>query len=133
MSYRIQRRPDANQTPIIEALLRHGISVIDLADSGKGVADIVTFYRERVVFIELKCGKRAELKKTQVRFLGAWPGYSGIATTEEAAIALAKDPINNGLTDSQKVKLTKYHATMTAKAVHLPTILKVIAETGGVG
>lgn len=99
--------------------------MIDLANSGNGVADIVTHYKNKTVFIEIKCGQ-AKLKKTQVRFLSAWSGYCGIARNIEEALALASNPIEYGLTDPQKEKLAIYYRTMTVKEVHLPTIDKLL-------
>jgi len=123
---RYAKRIDANHHAIVDALQTVGVDVIDLSDTGKGIADIVTNYRNKTVFIEIKTESGAKLKKTQVRFLGMWSGYCGIAQTIDEAIALAKDPVSWGLTDPQKDKLAEYYCKMAAKEVHLPTILKVI-------
>jgi len=120
------KRKDANHNEIVDALKKHGVDVLDLSDSGKGVADICTNFRNKSVFIEIKTESGAKLKKTQVRFLAMWSGYCGIAQTKEEAMALATDPVANGLTDPQKDKLAGFYMKMTADEVHLPTIVKVI-------
>jgi hypothetical protein len=120
------KRKDANHNSIVDALRKHGVDVLDLSDSGKGVADICTNYRNKSVFIEIKTESGAKLKKTQVRFLSMWSGYCGIAQTIDEAIALATDPVANGLTDPQKGKLAEFYMKMTADEIHLPTIAKVL-------
>lgn len=127
MSYNHQRvSKDANHDEIVDALRKHGVDVIDLAGMGDGVSDIITHYRGKTVFIEIKCGPKAELKKKQVRFLAMWSGYSGIARNVDEALALATDPINSALSDSEKNIFAQYYATMTAKKVHLATIDKLL-------
>lgn len=124
MRRRITR--DKNHAEIVDALQKHGVDVLDLSTSGGGVADIVTHHRQKTVFIEIKCGPRAELKKTQVRFLALWSGHCGIVRTIDEAVALATDPVSNALTDPQKDKLAVFYGTMQTPKVHLNTILKAI-------
>lgn len=123
---RFAKRNDQNHTAIIDALRKHGVQVEDLSGNGNGVCDLVTHYKGMVCFIELKYGKRAELKKSQVKFLSEWRGFCGIASNFDEAYALAIAPAIQALTPRQKDKLAAYLVTMTAKKVHLPTILKVI-------
>lgn len=126
-SYLIKRRPDKNHREIVDGLCKAGIAVIDLADAGEGVADIVTHYGGNTVFIEIKAQKDAKLKKKQIYFLATWKGHCGIAQTFEEAKNLAVVPEWHALSEKQKEKLLVYWHTMTAKEVHLPTILKILA------
>lgn len=125
MSYYIRRHSDANHKSVIAALQKNGIKVVDLSGGNKGIPDLLTYYRGRICFIEVKIEKGAKLKKTQVKFLGEWRGACGIAQTEEGAIALATGA-DYGLSDDQRDRLLIFHRTMDAKEVALGTILKVI-------
>ncbi len=124
---RFAKRIDQNHVEIVNELRKRGINVENLSDSGKGLTDIVTWYRGDTVFIELKRNTdRAAVKKTQLRFLSTWKGWCGIAKTVEDAVALATEPSVYALTSAQKDRLAAFYATMTAKEVALPTIEKVI-------
>jgi len=94
---------DKNHKDIVEYLEKHGVQCIDLADSGKGVCDIVTFHRGATVFQELKIlGPQAVVKVTQLNFLSRWRGHCGFVRTPEQALAMAIEPERHCLTDRQK-------------------------------
>jgi hypothetical protein len=124
MRYKASR--DANHRDIVVTLTKRGVSAWDLSTSGGGVADIVTYYRSYTVFIEIKFGKDAVLKKTQLWFLGMWNGFCGIARDENEAFALATDPVKHALTHEQKQKLLAMHAVMKTKHISLNTVMKAI-------
>lgn len=120
-------RKDANHSTIIDDLRKRGVTVADLSTMGGGICDIATDFRQRTVFHEIKCGPKAELKKSQVRFLSLWSGYCGIVRNSEEAIALATDPAKHALTQVQKDKLAAFYIRMDQPRVHLKTILDWIA------
>jgi len=124
----VHRRPDKNQLEIRDALRKCGLTVIELDGVSGGCPDLAVRNKQgTVVFIEIKADlKKAVLKKTQVKWLAQYPGFCGIATNFDEAWCLATQPETACLDAEQKLRLAQYYETMTEKAVHLPTILKVI-------
>ncbi len=121
-----RKQKDANHIAVVNELRRLGVSVVDLSGNGAGCPDLLLYYRGNTVLCELKCGKKAELKKTQVKFMSEYRGHVGIAQTALEAAALAKEPDFWSLTDRQKDKLAGFLLTMDKPKVHLATILKII-------
>lgn len=122
-------RRDKNHGEIVAELEKLGVQAIDLAASGGGLTDLVTYHRGNTVFMEVKTEQKdAHIKKTQIWFLGAWRGHCGIVRNTDEAWNLAVTPGVYGLTQAQKNKLLAYHATMTAKTMRLNTILKLLSE-----
>ena len=120
------KRIDANHTQIVNDLRKMGVHVYDLNASGSGLTDIMIHRGNRTFFVEIKCGKTAVVKKTQVKFLSEWAGYCGIARSLEDVRAIIELPYNGCLTRTQKDRLAAYYRTMTAKQVSLNTLKKVI-------
>lgn len=119
---------DKNHKTIVDELEKRGVNTVDLSAAGFGLSDIVTYFRGQTVFIEIKVvGKTAELKRSQIEFLGKWRGFCGVARDAEEAFRIATEPQFHTLTDRQKEKLLAYHHTMKGKRVSLNTILKLIA------
>lgn len=121
-------RPDANHKDVIGHLRNNGICVADLSGNQGGVSDVVTHFLNQTVFIEIKSGPKAVLKKTQVLFLGTWQGWCGIARTPEEALSLAMYPNRYALIQQEQELLLLYHKDMKDKSVHLNTILKYIGR-----
>lgn len=120
------KRLDANHTQIANDLRKIGVNVADLSGNGSGCPDLLVHHYIASVLIELKHGKDAKLKRSQIKFMGNWRGFVGIARNFEEAKQLAFEPGKYCLTAKQKEKLLIYERTMTEAQVHLPTILKVI-------
>jgi len=121
-------RRDKNHVEIAKALQQRGVYVLDLATSGGGVTDIVTHHKGRTVFIEIKAeGRHSHIEKTQMKFLGEFPGYCGIARTEDEAYKIATDPEGYGLSQAQKDRLLIHHREMKAQ-VKSNTVFKMLAE-----
>lgn len=116
---------DANHAPIVSELRQRGICVLELDRSGNGVTDIVTHHRGSTVFIELKYGKTAVLKKSQAEFLSMWTGHCGIATDTERAYLLATQPIAYALTQKQKDTLAGHALTM-GKQTRIGVIMRLL-------
>jgi hypothetical protein len=125
---RFAKRTDANHVEIVNELRKRGVFARNLTTAGDGVADVVTHYRGKVVFMEIKFGKKAEMKKTQMKFLGSWPGYCGIARTVDEAINLAMEPDKYAFTQKQKDNLLIAHSRTEGTKAHLQTILEVISR-----
>ena len=63
----MRHRVDGNQAAIIEAFERLGCSVVNLAQVGGGVPDLIVSKGGYSEFVEVKSGKE-ELRKTQSDF-----------------------------------------------------------------
>lgn len=50
---------DANQDQIVSALRAAGVKVLSMAAMGKGVPDLLCFFHERLVMLEVKDGNKA--------------------------------------------------------------------------
>ena len=124
-------RRDKNHCEIVRELEQRGVCVLDLAASGSGVTDLATYYRGSTVFIEIKFGAAAELKKTQIKFLSSWRGWCGIARDINEACGLAMRPGVCCLTPRQKDRLAAFYVQMPGSKAHLATVLKLIDAAGG--
>jgi len=49
---------DANQADIVSALRRVGAHVCDLSAAGKGIPDLIVYFRGELRFLELKDGSK---------------------------------------------------------------------------
>jgi hypothetical protein len=125
---RFAKRTDQNHVEIVTELRKRGIYARNLTTAGDGIADVVTHYRGKVVFMEIKFGKTAKMKKTQMKFLGSWPGYCGIARTVDEAVNLAMEPERYAFNQRQKDNLLIAHSRTEGKEAHLQTILQVISR-----
>lgn len=121
------RSLDKNHLEIVLALRRQGIHVTEFDRNGRGIPDVQTYARGKVVFIEIKHGKNAVLKKSQIEFLSQFPGYIGIARDSDEAFQLATEPEKYALTYAQKEKLKAFAYRLDAKEVRLATVEKEIA------
>jgi len=120
------KRLDANHTEIVNDLKKMGVHVYDLNASGSGLTDIMIHRGNRTFFVEIKCGKTAVVKKTQVKFLSEWAGYCGIARSLEGVLAIIELPYTGCLTVRQQDRLAAYYRSMTAKHVSLNVLERVI-------
>jgi hypothetical protein len=116
---------DKNHKDIVTFLEKQGVQCIDLADSGGGVTDLVTYFRGATVFMEAKIlGSQAVVKLTQLKFMSTWRGYCGFVRTPEQALAMAVEPEMHCLTDRQKDILAGL--ALKGKPVSMNTVEKLI-------
>lgn len=119
---------DANHSDIVRGLERFGVQVKDCSKVGSGFPDILTCYKNIVCLIEIKYGKDAQIKRTQMEFIANWKGYVGFAETFEEAINLAKTPSIYGLGQNQKDKIAVFLRTFKQKAMRFSTFKKDVLE-----
>ena len=98
----------------------------DFAKAGEGLPDLLTIKSDKVCLIEIKFGKRARIKKTQMRFIGNYPSYVGFAETTEQAERLAKDPVIFALPKKIKDKIAVFEQTFAAKEMLFSAFKKEI-------
>lgn len=78
-------RTDANQTEIVEALRKLGVSVAITSAVGKGFPDLVCGYRGKTYLIEVKTDDKKKLTDDQKAFYGAWRGqWARVSNSVEA-------------------------------------------------
>lgn len=87
-----RKRRDATHKPIVEALRRVGASVVDAAELGGGVPDLVVGYRGVTRWLEVKSGSK--LKPEQIDFIATWRGgeVRVVMTPEDALRAIGALP-----------------------------------------
>ena len=83
---------DANQVAIVAALRKIGANVLHLHQLGKGVPDLLVFYRGRTMMLEVKMPSE-EPNALQVKFLNGWRGEVHVVRSPlEAVDAILKSP-----------------------------------------
>ena len=117
---------DANHSDIKQHLESLNIRVYDFAKAGDGFPDLLTVKNRIVCLIEIKFGKKAEIKKTQMKFIGNYPGYVGFAETIEEAEKLAKDPVAFSLTQKDKDKIAFFEQDYKQKKMHFETFKREV-------
>lgn len=116
---------DKNHNEICADLRKRGLCVEDLSASGNGVADIITHNKKgQTVFIEIKFGKDARVKKSQLKFLGNWSGWCGFAETPDEAFLLATKPEEKALTYKQKQRVLEFYVRLKSQHVNYSTLKK---------
>lgn len=78
---------DLNQSEIVDALRKVGVSVQSLASIGKGCPDLVAAKGAMTWMIEVK-GPKGTLTPDQVKFIDAWAGHVHIVRTVDDALQL---------------------------------------------
>jgi Holliday junction resolvase len=78
---------DLNQTEIVDALRKVGVSVQSLASIGRGCPDLVVAKGQQCWLIEVK-GAKGKLTDDQVKWIGAWAGDVHIIRTVDDALQL---------------------------------------------
>jgi len=121
---RFARRIDQNHVAIVNELAKRGVHAVNLTTAGDGICDIITYFRGKTVFIEIKFGRDARLKKTQLKFIGNWPGFIGIARNAEEAYSLATEPERYALTAKDKDRFLAVYARTEGPHVYLQTLLE---------
>ncbi len=79
---------DRNQSEIVAALRRVGVTVQPLHAVGQGCPDLLCGFRGRNILIECKMPKTGKLTADQVEFHGGWKGQVAVALNADAAIAI---------------------------------------------
>jgi Holliday junction resolvase len=83
-------RTDSNQTEIVEALRKCGALVLSLAALGKGCPDVLTYFKGRLLMLEIKDGNkspsRRKLTSDQERFHALWSGAIVIVNSVDEAL-----------------------------------------------
>jgi hypothetical protein len=84
-------RTDANQRAIVDALRRHGASVVPTHTLGRGFPDLICGYLGVTYLLELKDGNKAPsaqaLTDDELWFIGHWRGRP-VALVRDVAEAL---------------------------------------------
>lgn len=84
------KRRDRNHQEIVKALRQCGIFVLDLADFGKGVPDLLTVYDRKVKLLEIKMPGE-KLTPSEEKFHAVYPGDIAIVYSAEQAIEEARN------------------------------------------
>ena len=85
---RYDKRTDANESSIIQAMQKIGAHVYRIAKP----LDLLVTFRNRTLLMEVKTDK-GKLTPVQEKFLATWPGEAHIVRTiDEAICALGSDP-----------------------------------------
>lgn len=85
-------RVDTNQKEIVDALRKVGAGVISLAAVGKGVPDLLVFFRGKLRLIEIKDGNKPpsqrKLTPDQQAFHALWSGGIDVAKNVDEALEI---------------------------------------------
>ena len=84
-SPRWQKKPDANQQDIVDALEKVGAKVYDASRIGQGFPDLLVGYRSCLFLLEVKTSS-GRLTKDQKKFHIKWNSYIHIVHTVEEAL-----------------------------------------------
>ena len=107
---------DANHKELKQHLQSMMVQVYDFAKAGNGFPDLLVVNRKKVVvLIEVKFGKRARIKKSQMRFIGNYKGFVGFAENVDEAQCLANYPDVYALPQTIKDKIARYELTYKEK------------------
>lgn len=80
----IRGRRDHNHGDIVTALERAGVKVRDLSEAGKGMSDLLTFYKGELKLIEIKNldGRGRRYTPMQEKFRAVWPVFTVTSARE---------------------------------------------------
>jgi len=126
---KFNRKKDGNHTAIVNDLRKVGVWCCDLSASGGGVPDLLTWFKEKYCFIELKMDKAANITLQQLKFIGECKGDIGFAESFEDAEYLAKNP-GTGLTPIQKERIFRYWLKCEIDKVKMVSFKKFKREVG---
>lgn len=76
-----RKRRDTIEPAIVAALRQHGVQTWQLG--GRGLPDLLCWYRGRPVVVEVKSGPRASLSAVQARQQAPWPVVRSVADALE--------------------------------------------------
>lgn len=90
---RRRTRTDGNQTDIVKALRKCGVSVRIASDMGNDFPDLITASKGRTVLMEIKDGeakdkRQRELRSGQVAFQNSWQGEAVLVTSVAEALGV---------------------------------------------
>jgi Holliday junction resolvase len=80
-------RTDANQSEIVKALRKAGVSVAPTHAVGDGFGDLVCGYRGRSYLVEVK-DRLGELTEDQAKFVLSWRGDYHVVRSVRDALAV---------------------------------------------
>lgn len=89
-------RVDANQSEIIDALRRCGVTVVDLSAVGHGVPDLLAADIAGTFLVEVKTAT-GRLRDAQRRFADSWPGDLYVVRDVGEAIGVAAERRNRAI------------------------------------
>lgn len=89
MNPRTVHRSDANQSLVVDALRKVGVSVEVI---GRPVDLLVYSKRNGMLLMEVKNPNGGKLTKDQVEFIARWPGPIHVVETVEQALQIAVGP-----------------------------------------
>jgi hypothetical protein len=109
---RTRARRDSNHVSLVTAFRRLGWSVLDLADAGRGIPDIVIGDGSHGThFVEIKNAKtaygRAGLSTTQRAFEQKWGGVVHVVRSLDDVVALTERLTGKARADRQPFKTVK--------------------------
>ena len=92
---RVRARKDANHTEIVRVIKDLGAQVIDIAQLGGGVPDLLVTTGNRTVLIEVKDGNKPPSKQVltedEKEFHATWKGELYIINSIDSAIRLINE------------------------------------------
>jgi hypothetical protein len=77
-----RKRRDAIEPAIVEALRAHGVQTWQIG--GRGLPDLLCWYRGRPVVLEVKSGTTGRLSAVQAREQAPWPVVRSVEAALEA-------------------------------------------------
>lgn len=92
---RVRARKDANHTDIVGTFRQCGASVVDTAQLGGGMSDLVIAYKGTNVLVEVKDGTKPpsarKLTPDEQKFQANWRGMYRIVESVDDVIKLLKE------------------------------------------
>jgi hypothetical protein len=102
-----RKRRDGNHAEIVDALRAIGCSVVDIADVGGGIGDVLVGYHGRNYLLEIKDGSRPpserQLTEAEADMARTWRGHWTIVETVDEAIGA----VGNGIARRDPVPVRK--------------------------
>ena len=86
---------DSNHAEIVNKLIQHNISVLDLASLGGGCPDILIGFKTTTgssvnLLVELKSSSKAKVRPIQEEFIKDWQGMSTICWDAKSILHICK-------------------------------------------
>lgn len=79
------RRRDSTHQDVVTTLRQIGAVVVDLANLGRDVPDVLAYFRGRTWLLEIK-SPRGKLTPGQSDWMAHWPGHCAVVRSAEDAI-----------------------------------------------
>lgn len=100
---------DANHFEIVRFLEAHGYGVVDLAESGNGMTDLLVSCRKTKITVATEIKTRGgRFKLAQLKFMAKFKGHLAFVETGEEAVAVMKNPDVLCLSEKYKEAIAKF-------------------------